>query len=156
MRYFYVKSQSIASTSNTTFWWGLQTQTEWVIFELARAHHLGIKALNFENPVFTFGCFALEAVYMIVACYKNPYKVTYIHSCFVFFNCSVFSALHAKHFEIWKHVLWNWWFDCFIGRSIKWCDISGVDSESIFPFVEFFFLEEAVFFGLLISCLSLS
>ena len=28
------------------------------------------------------------------------YKVTYIHSFFVIFNCNDFSALHAKHFEI--------------------------------------------------------
>ena len=30
------------------------------------------------------------------------YEVSYIHSFFVISNCSVFSALHAKHFEIWK------------------------------------------------------
>ena len=59
----YVKSQSIASTSNTTFWWALQTQTEWVIFEPTRTHHLGLKAKNFENTIFTFGCFSLKAVY---------------------------------------------------------------------------------------------
>ena len=59
----HVKSQSIASTSNTTFWWALQTQTEWVIFEPARTHHLSLKAQNFENPIFTFGCFSLKAVY---------------------------------------------------------------------------------------------
>ena len=53
------------------------------------------------------------------------YKVSYIHSFFVIFNCNVFSALHAKHFEIWKNILWNWWVDYFIARSIKWCDISG-------------------------------
>ena len=53
------------------------------------------------------------------------YKVRYIPSFFVIFNCSVFSALHAKHFEIWKNILWNWWVDCFIARSIKRCDISG-------------------------------
>ena len=63
-----VKSQSIASTSNATFWWTLQTQIEWVIFESARTHHLGLKAQNFENPIFTFGCFSLKAVY-------NPCKL---------------------------------------------------------------------------------
>ena len=52
---------------------------------------------------------------------------------------NVFSAWHAKHFEIWKNILWNWWVDCFIARSIKWCDILGVYSESIFPFMQFFF-----------------
>ena len=63
MRSLYVKSQSTASTSNTTFWWALHTQTEWVIFEPARTHHLGLKAHNLENPIFTFGCFSLKAVY---------------------------------------------------------------------------------------------
>ena len=58
-----VKYQSIASTSNTTFWWSLQTQTEWVIFESARTlRHRTFKAQNFENPIFIFGCFSLIAV----------------------------------------------------------------------------------------------
>ena len=67
------------------------------------------------------------------------YKVSYIHSFFLIFNCNAFSALHAKHFEIWKNILWNWWVDCFIARSIKWCDILGAHSESIFPFMQYFF-----------------
>ena len=62
-RSLYVKSQSIASTSNTTFWWAPQTQAEWVIFQPARTHHVGLKAQNFYNPIFTFGCFFLKAVY---------------------------------------------------------------------------------------------
>ena len=49
--------------SNTTFWWEVQIQIEWVIFEPAWTHHLCLKAQNFENPVFTFGCFSLKAVY---------------------------------------------------------------------------------------------
>ena len=36
---------------------------QWVIFEPARTHHLGLKAQNFQNPIFTFGCFSLNAVY---------------------------------------------------------------------------------------------
>ena len=61
------------------------------------------------------------------------YKVSYIHSFFVIFNCNIFSALHAKHFEIWKNILWNrllhstihqvmWYFWVFIGNpfSILW------------------------------------
>ena len=63
IRSFYVKSQSITSSSNTTFWWVLQTQTEWVIFEPVRTHHLGLEAQNFEKPIFTFRCFSLKAVY---------------------------------------------------------------------------------------------
>ena len=57
IRFLYVESQSIALTSNTTFWWALQSQTEWV------THHLGLKAQNFEKPIFTFGCFSLKPVY---------------------------------------------------------------------------------------------
>ena len=33
IRSFYDRSQFIASTSNTIFWWALQTKIEWVIFE---------------------------------------------------------------------------------------------------------------------------
>ena len=46
-----IRSQSIASTINATFWWALQTQAEWVIFEPVKTHHLGLKAQNFENPL---------------------------------------------------------------------------------------------------------
>ena len=60
--------------------------------------------------------------------YIYIYKVTYIHSFFVILNCNVFYALHAKNFEIWKNILWNWWVDCFIARSTEWCDILGVHS----------------------------
>ena len=73
------------------------------------------------------------------------YKVSYIHSVFVIFNCHVFSALHAKHFEIWKNILWDWWVDCFITRSIRWCDISGC-----FPFMEYFFMECFIWFPCLL------
>ena len=47
--------------------------------------------------------------------------------------------MHAKHFEMWKNILWNWWVDCFIVWSIRWCDILGAHSESIFPFLQYFF-----------------
>ena len=63
IRSVYVKSQSIAWTSNRTFWWAEQTQTEWVILEPARTHHFGLKAQTFVNPIFTFVWFSLKAVY---------------------------------------------------------------------------------------------
>ena len=63
IRSLYVKSQIIALTSNATFWWALQTQIESVVFESARIHHLGLKAQNFENPIFIFGCFPFKVVY---------------------------------------------------------------------------------------------
>ena len=43
-------------------------------------------------------------------------KVSYIHYFFVIFNCINLSALHAKHIEIWKNILWNWWVNCFIAH----------------------------------------
>ena len=63
VRSFYVMSQSIASTSNATFWCVLQTQKERVIFVPVRAHSLGLEAQNFQNPIFTFGYFSLKTVY---------------------------------------------------------------------------------------------
>ena len=88
----YVKSQSIAPTSNTTFWWSLQTQTEWVIFQPAKTHHLGLKAQNFENLIFTFGCFSLKAVYnscklqrlLKVAKFLFMYSFTHTNIVFLF------------------------------------------------------------------------
>ena len=74
------------------------------------------------------------------------YKVSYVHSFFIFFNCNVFSALHAKHFEIWKNTLWNWWVDCFIARSIKWCDVSECLQWIDFPFYGIFFFSRKLFF----------
>ena len=63
IRSFCVKPQSIAWTGNTTFWRALHRQTERLIFEPARTHHLGLKVQYFENPIFIFGCFSLKAVY---------------------------------------------------------------------------------------------
>ena len=74
------------------------------------------------------------------------YNVSYTHSVFVIFNCNVFYALHAKNFKIWKNILWDRWVDCLIARSIEWCDILGVHSESILPFMQYFFsLQKAGF-----------
>ena len=42
IRSLFVTSHYIASTGNTTFWWVLQTQTEWVIIKPARTHYLGL------------------------------------------------------------------------------------------------------------------
>ena len=72
--------------------------------------------------IFNFKSFLFWVIFItyntgIYICIYN-YKVSYIHSFFVILNCNVFSALHAEHFDIWKNVLWNWWVDCFIARSI--------------------------------------
>ena len=78
--------------------------------------------------------------------YIYIYNVGYIHSVFVIFNCNVFSALHAKYFKTWKNILWNWWVDCFIVQSVKWCDILGIHSESIFPLMQYFSLSRKLCF----------
>ena len=85
------------------------------------------------------------------------YKVSYIHAFFVVFNCNVFSALHAKHLEIRKNILWNWRVDCFIARSITWCYIAGYSQWNHFLFYTVFFSQEnGASFGFFVSCLSLS
>ena len=71
----FVKSESIASTSNTTFWWAPQTQTDWVIFEPARTHYLDLKAQNFENPILTIGLTILWKQCIILASYKYFFKL---------------------------------------------------------------------------------
>ena len=97
-------------------------------------------------------CFILVSynIDIYIRIYIYIYKVSFIH-CFLLSSIvMLFSALHAKHFEIWKDILWNWWVDCLIAQSIKWCDILGAHSESFFPFVQYFFFfpENCVFFGL--------
>ena len=77
--------------------------------------------------------------------YIYIYNLIYIHSFFVMFNCNVFSALHAKHFGIWKNILWNWRVGCFIAPSFKWCDISGAYRETISSFMQYFCIKKTVF-----------
>ena len=92
IRSLYLKSQSTASTGNTTFSWALQTQTEWIIFEPSRIHHLNLKAQNFQNRIFTFGYFSLKAVYnscklqrlLQVARFLFMYSFTLIDIVFLF------------------------------------------------------------------------
>ena len=75
------------------------------------------------------------------------YKVTYIPSFFVIFNCNAFSALHARHFEIRKNILWSWQADCFIVRSINWCDnVSGCLYWIHFPFYAVVFFSRKLCF----------
>ena len=88
-----VKSQSIVWTSNTTFWWALQTQTEWVIFKTDRTHHLGLKTQNFGNPIFTSGCFSLKAVYNSCKLrFLFMYSFTHTNIVFVFCYFLVFRS----------------------------------------------------------------
>ena len=59
IRSLYVYGQSVASTSNTAFWWVLHTQTEWVPDDPARTHHFGLRVQNLENPIFMLGYLSL-------------------------------------------------------------------------------------------------
>ena len=85
------------------------------------------------------------------------YKVSYIHSFFVIFNCNVF--LHCM-LIIWRYEK----MFCDVDEWIaSWQDPSSdviflcIQSESTFLFMQHFFSQEnCVPFGLLVSCLSLS
>ena len=73
---------------------------------------------------------------------------------FAIFDRNVFSALYAKNFEkkLWKNILWNWWVDCFLARSIKWCDVLSGHSESFSSFIQYFFsLQKTVFLSASLS-----
>ena len=77
------------------------------------------------------------------------YKVSYIHSFFLIFNCNVFSALHAKTFEIWKNiflklmsrllyspihqVIWYFWVFMVNPFSLLW--IILFLNKTVFPLV---------------------
>ena len=62
-RSLYVYSQSIASTSNTAFWWVLHMQTEWVSDDPARTHHFGLRVQKLENLIFMLGYLSLNVLY---------------------------------------------------------------------------------------------
>ena len=74
------------------------------------------------------------------------YKVSYAHSFFVIFNRNIFSALHAKQFEIWKNISWNWQVDCSMAWFIKRCDISGLSWWIHFTFYGVFFFSRKLRF----------
>ena len=50
--------------------------------------------------------------------------------------------MHAKHFEIWKNILWNWRVDCSMARSIKCCGFSWRSQRIHFPFYAVFFSQK--------------
>ena len=118
IRSLYVTFQSIALTSNTTFWWALQTQTEWVIFEPARTNQLDLKAQNFENPIFTFGCFSSKAVYnscklqRLLQVAKFLFMYSFTHTNIVF----LFKHLPTE-IVIFKNVCYQ--MKCFSGDSFS-------------------------------------
>ena len=66
------------------------------------------------------------------------YKVSRFHSFLVISNCNLCPALDAKHFEIWKNLLWNWWVDCFKARSIKYFQVFVVNPFSLLWSISFF------------------
>ena len=61
--HLYVKSQSIASTINATFWWALQMQIEWVLRQRTlRIHYLHLGVFLWKQ-------------YIILASYKDFWKL---------------------------------------------------------------------------------
>ena len=135
IRSLYVKSQSIISTSNITFWWELQTQTEWLIFEAARTHHLGLKTHNFENPMFTFECFSLKAVYnfcklqRLLQVFRFLFMYSFTHTNIVFLFRKLFSEI-----AIFINVCYQ--MKCFSGNSFSFLGIGFANiSPDIFDFM---------------------
>ena len=86
------------------------------------------------------------------------YKISYIHSFFFFviFNFNVFSALHAKHLEIWKNILWNMWLLHSTIHQVIWCFCVFIVNPLSLLWSIFFSQENYVSFGLLVFCLLLS
>ena len=62
---------------------------------LPAARHAAVLSLLTH---FYFESFSSHIIGIYIRIYI--YKVGYINSFFVIFNCNVFSALHAKHFEM--------------------------------------------------------
>ena len=124
-----VKSQSIGSTRNTTFWCAPEAQTKRVIFEPARTHHLGLKAQTFENWIFTFVCFCLKAAYnscklqrlLQVAKFLIMYSWTHTNIVFLFRHLPTETT-------IFKNVCFQ--MKCFSGGSL--CFL-GADFANIAP-----------------------
>ena len=77
--------------------------------------------------------------------YIYIYQVIYVHS-FLLSSTVIFFCIACQTFWDMKNVLWNWWVDCYIVRFIKWCDILGVHSEPIFPFIQYFFFSRKLCF----------
>ena len=71
-------------------------QAERVTFEPARAHHLSLKAQNFENLIYTFVCFSLKAVYnscklqRLLQVAKFLFIYSFIHTNNLFFQAPTY------------------------------------------------------------------
>ena len=123
-------------------------------------HCLGHR-INYGNPEVgnakqqllstTRPCWSIELFWVILMRYNIGiiiciyiYKVSYILF-FVNFNYNVFSPLHAKHLEMWKNILCN--DESIASKHDPSRDVIFlcVQSESTFPFMEYFFSQENCF-----------
>ena len=88
-----------------------------VIFEPPRTYHLGLKAQNFQNPIFTFGFFSLKVVYkscklqrlLEVAKFLFIYSFTHTNIVFLFRHLPTEIAIFINAFYQMK---------CFSGDSL--------------------------------------
>ena len=87
---FVSQVQSIVSTGNTTFWWALQTQTDWVIFESART--FGSQGTELWEP----------DIYIWVKAVYNSCKLQRLASC-KFFLC-MYSFTHTNIVFLFRHL----------------------------------------------------
>ena len=123
-------SESIASTSNTTFWWALYTQSDSFLSQPARTHHLSLRVQNFENPIFTFGCFSLKAVY-------NSCKLERLLQSFylcIYFSIHTNIVFLSRHLptEIVIFINASYQMKCFIGDSFSFFENRFCEYSSYF------------------------
>ena len=64
IRYLWVKSQLIASTSKIAFWWIRHTDTKWISDDPASSQHFARNVQHLEHPSITLGNFSLQAMYI--------------------------------------------------------------------------------------------
>ena len=87
IRSLYVKSPSVASTSSTTFWWALQTLTEWIepaIFEhtIWVSRHRTLKTQSLHLSIFLWKQYKILASSKTFAsCKVFIYVLLYSHVC---------------------------------------------------------------------------
>ena len=95
------------STSNTTFWWALQTQTEWVIFESVRTNYWVSRYRTLKTQNLHFGVF-LWKQYIILASYKVLFMYCFTHSNIAFLSRHVFTETVIFINACYQRKCFNW------------------------------------------------
>ena len=76
--------------------------------------------------------------------WSRKYYTTTAVIFFLLFSTAIF-LLHCMRNILRYEKMWNWWVDCFIADPSCDAIFLGVHSESIFPFMKYFFSQENCF-----------